>query len=37
VRFYKLEGDTLTITTAPYKSYADGQEGRSILVWKKVQ
>ncbi|HJW79540.1 MAG TPA: lipocalin-like domain-containing protein [Beijerinckiaceae bacterium] len=37
VRFYKLEGDTLTITTAPYKSYADEQEGRSILVWKKVQ
>jgi hypothetical protein len=37
VRFYKLEGDTLTITTAPYKSYADGQEGRSILVWKKVR
>src|SRR3954469_6529464 len=35
--FYKLAGDTLTITTAPYKSYADGQEGRSILVWKKVQ
>jgi hypothetical protein len=29
--------DTLTITTAPYKSYADEQEGRSILVWKKVQ
>jgi hypothetical protein len=37
VRFYKLGGDTLTITTAPYKSYADEQEGRSILVWKKVQ
>lgn len=37
VRFYKLDGDTLTITTAPYKSYADGQEGISILVWKKVK
>ena len=37
VRFYKLDGDTLTITTAPYKSYADGQEGISILVWKKVE
>jgi hypothetical protein len=37
VRFYKLEGDTLTITTAPYKSYLDGREGRSILVWIKVR
>ena len=37
MRFYKLDGDTLTITTAPYKSYADGQEGISILVWKKVE
>jgi hypothetical protein len=36
VRFYKLEGGILTITTAPYKSYHDGQEGRSILVWTKV-
>ncbi len=37
VRFFKLEGDTLTITTAPYRSYYDGQEGRSILVWKRVR
>ena len=37
VRFYKLDGDTLTITTAPYKSYLDGREGRSILVWRKVR
>jgi hypothetical protein len=37
VRFFELEGDTLTITTAPYRSYLDGQEGRSILVWDKVQ
>jgi hypothetical protein len=36
VRYFKLEGDILTITTAPYKSYLDGEEGRSILVWKKV-
>lgn len=35
-RYFQLEGDTLTITTAPYKSYLDGEEGRSILVWKKV-
>ena len=37
VRYYKLEGDILTITTAPYRSYLDGKEGRSILVWRKVQ
>ncbi len=37
VRFYKPDGDTLSITTAPYKSYFDGKEGRSILVWKKVK
>jgi hypothetical protein len=37
VRYFELDGDTLTITTAPYKSYSDGQEGRSILVWKKVE
>ncbi len=37
VRFYKLEGEILTITTAPYKSYHDGREGRSILVWKKFK
>jgi hypothetical protein len=36
VRHFELHGDTLTITTAPYKSYSDGKEGRSILVWKKV-
>jgi len=37
VRYYQLDGDTLTITTAPYRSYFDGKEGRSILVWKKVR
>ncbi len=37
VRFYKLDGNTLTITTAPNKSPADGREGRSILVWEKGQ
>ena len=37
VRYFSLEGDTLTITTAPYKSYLDGVEGRSILIWKKVE
>lgn len=36
VRFFELDGNTLTITTAPYRSYADGKEGRSILVWDKV-
>jgi Lipocalin-like domain len=37
VRYFQLDGDTLTITTAVYKSYSDGQEGRSILVWKKLR
>jgi hypothetical protein len=37
VRFFELDGETLTITTAPYKSYHDGQDGRSILVWRKVE
>jgi hypothetical protein len=36
IRHFVLDGDTLTITTAPYKSYLDGSMGRSILVWKKV-
>ena len=37
VRFYKLAGDTLTITTAPSKSVIDGKESRTVLVWKKVR
>jgi hypothetical protein len=37
VRFFQLDGDTLTITTPGGKSPIDGQEGRSILVWKKVR
>jgi 3-carboxy-cis,cis-muconate cycloisomerase len=36
VRYFELDGDTLTITTAPYLSHQDGKEGRSILVWDKV-
>ena len=36
VRYFVLDGDTLTITTAPYMSYRDGAMGRSILVWNKV-
>jgi hypothetical protein len=37
VRFYKLDGNILTITTAPNKSLVDGREGRSVLVWEKVK
>ena len=37
IRFYKLDGDTLTITTARTASPIDGEEGAFILVWKKVQ
>ena len=36
VRFYKLDGETLTITSASAKSAIDGKEGRSVLVWKRV-
>src|SRR5262245_36545470 len=37
VRFYKLDGNTLTITTARAQSAFDGEEGQFILVWEKVQ
>src|SRR5262249_16307958 len=37
IRFYKLDGNTLNITSAPEKSPADGREGRAILVWEKVK
>ena len=37
VRFYKLDGDTLTITSAPTKNFTDGREGRSILVWERLR
>jgi Lipocalin-like domain len=37
VRYYQLKGDMLTITTAPYRSYQDGRQGRSVLVWRKVK
>jgi hypothetical protein len=37
VRFYKLDGNTLTITSPPAKSSVDGREGRSILIWEKIK
>ena len=37
MRSYKLDGDTLTITTAVNKSPRDGQEARTVAVWKKVK
>jgi hypothetical protein len=37
VRFYKLDGNILTITTASNKSGFDGQEGRTVVVWEKVK
>ena len=37
VRFYKLDGNTLTITTARAQSAIDGEEGEFILAWEKVQ
>jgi len=37
IRFYTLEGSTLTIKTAPNKSPIDGREGVGIVVWEKVK
>jgi Lipocalin-like domain len=37
VRFYKIEGRTLTITTAINKNPRDGREGRSVAVFTKAQ
>jgi hypothetical protein len=37
VRFYKVDGTTLTITTAVNKNPRDGREGRAVLVFTKVQ
>jgi Lipocalin-like domain len=37
VRFYKVEGKTLTITTAINKNPRDGREGRAIAVFTKTQ
>ena len=37
VRFYKLDGDTLTITSALSRNFTDGREGRSILVWDRLK
>ena len=37
VRFFKLDGNILTITTAPFKSPLDGRESRAVLVWEKVK
>jgi len=38
VRFFKLDGNTLTITTpSSFKRPQDGREVRSVLVWEKVK
>jgi hypothetical protein len=34
IRFYKLDGNILTITSAPNRNPIDGRAGRSILVWE---
>ena len=36
VRFYKLNNNALTITTAPDQSAIAGEEGNFVLVWEKV-
>ena len=37
VRFFRIDGDTLTITTPAYRSSADGQEIRNVAIWKRVR
>ena len=37
VRFYKVDGNMLTITTAINKSPRDGREGRAVLIFTKTQ
>ena len=37
VRFVKIDGNTLTITTAGQKNPQDGRESRAVLVWEKVK
>jgi hypothetical protein len=37
VRYFTIEGDTLTIKTAPNKSPIDGREGVGILVFQKIK
>jgi Lipocalin-like domain len=36
-RFYKLDGDTLTIRTARAENVFDGEDGEFVLVWSKVR
>lgn len=36
VRFYKLDGTRLTMTTAPTKFTIDGRDGHLVAVWEKV-
>jgi len=37
VRFFKLDGNILTIKTGPNRSLIDGREGQTVLVWEKVK
>jgi hypothetical protein len=37
VRFYAIDGDTLTIKTEPNKSPVDGREGVGILTFDRVK
>jgi hypothetical protein len=37
VRDFRLVGDTLTITTPVFKSTVDGQDIRTVAIWKKIR
>jgi hypothetical protein len=37
VRHYRLDGNLLTVTTAPNKFTMDGREGHLVAAWEKVK
>jgi maltose alpha-D-glucosyltransferase / alpha-amylase len=37
IRFYQLDGDTLTLTTAPARSPITGLESKLVMIYKKLQ
>lgn len=36
IRFWRIEGDLLSIETAPQLASADGRTGRGIVVWRRA-
>jgi hypothetical protein len=36
IRFWRIEGDVLSIETAPQLPSGDGMTGRGIVIWRRV-